>query len=268
MKYAVCNELFGKLTFEALCQISTEHGFQGIEIAPFTLCEDVQQIDSVRIREIRQILRQTDLQFAGFHWLLVSPPGLHITTPDAAVRERSWNYLKRLLDLAGELGGGDLVLGSPQQRHVTGIPLEQGRAYLREGLANIAPYAVARNSTVLLEALPARHTNLINTLAEVKTMLTDINHPGVQGMFDFNNCGDESLPWDVLIETYFDMIRRVHLSENGDYPGSGTADFRPAFQKLLHNGYTGWVSLEIFHIPEDPRMVLSRTWQFLQTMET
>ncbi|MCP4401673.1 MAG: sugar phosphate isomerase/epimerase, partial [bacterium] len=213
MKYAICNELFGKAAFENVCLTTAQHGFQGIEIAPFTLFDDPRNIGQDKIREIKHTLQHTGLQFAGFHWLFLSPQGLHITTPDSTVRERSWEHLRSLVDIAGELGGGDLVLGSPQQRHATEIPTEQGIAYLKEGLFNIAAYAEERNSTVLIEALPAKHTNIINTLEEAGNLIESINTPGVSGMFDFHNCVDETLLWPELIETYFDIIQHVHLNE-------------------------------------------------------
>ena len=38
------------------------------------------------------------------HWLLAAPKTLHVTTPDRAQRERSWNYFRRLIDLCADLG--------------------------------------------------------------------------------------------------------------------------------------------------------------------
>jgi sugar phosphate isomerase/epimerase len=268
MKYAICNELFGDLALEKACQITAQHGFQGLEIAPFTLFDDPKNVGKGTIREIKHALQHSGLQFVGFHWLFLSPKGLHITTPDSTIRKRSWEHLRKLVDIAGELGGGDLILGSPQQRQVLGIPLTQGLAYLQEGLSNIAVYAEERNSTVLIEALPTKYTNIINTLEEARTLIKRINTPGVNGMFDFHNCADESLSWSELIETYDDIIQHVHLNEiNGSYPGTGDSDFLPAFQKLVAKEYDGWVSLEIFHTPVDPNIVLSQTRKFLQTME-
>jgi sugar phosphate isomerase/epimerase len=267
MKYAICNELFGEMTFEATCQMIAKYGFQGIEIAPFTVFRDPKQVRSTTIREIRNALRQTGVQFAGFHWLFLSPEGLHITSPDSIIRERSWDHLRRLIDIAGELGGGGLILGSPKQRHVTGISHEQGIKYLRQGLAKIAVHAEERNSRVLIEALPAEHTNIINTLEEARRLIRDIDQAGVDGMFDFHNCADESLSWPELIETYFDIIRHVHLNENnGSYPGTGTSDFLTAFRMLRKKGYTGWVSLEIFDTDVDADIVLDQTRTFLQMM--
>ena len=120
----------------------------------------------------------------------------------------------------------------------------------------------------MIEALPSAHTNIINTLEEARRLIRSVNHPGLNGMFDFHNCVDESLSWSELIETYIDIIQHVHLNErNGSYPGTGQSDFLPAFKTLVENEYSGWVSLEIFHTDVDASVVLAQTRKFLQMME-
>ncbi len=267
MKYAICNELFGSMPFAETCALLREQGYQGIEIAPFTLFEDPRHLAKERIREIDRIIRDNGLEFAGFHWLFQTPSGLHITLPDAETRRRSWDHLKRLLEIAGELGGGVLALGSPKQRGAVGIPAEQAVDYLQEGLASVADFAVKQGCVILLESLSGDATNVVNTMAEADKMIRDIDNPGVQGIFDFHNCTDETETWTELIDRYFPIICHVHLNEwGGSYPGSGSSDFFPSFEILADKGYERWVSLEIFHEPEDPAWVLTETKRFLDSM--
>ncbi len=52
---------------------------------------------------------------------MVSPKGLHVTTPDAVLRARSWEHIRHLIDLCADLGpDGVMVFGSPKQRSTTG----------------------------------------------------------------------------------------------------------------------------------------------------
>jgi len=268
MRYAICNELFGKLDFKESCLMIVKYGFQGVEIAPFTLFNDLKNVDNKKIRKIKQILKKTGLDFVGFHWLFLSPKGLHITTPDLNIREKSWDHLKRLIDITGELGGGVLVLGSPKQRNAIGISPKEALKYLKEGLSKIAQYAVERNSTILIETLPKKHSNIINTLEESKQLIRSIDKVSINGMFDFHNCADENIPWSELIENNFDIIQHIHLNGvNGSYPSTKNTNFIPAFMKLAQKNYKGWISLEIFHKPKDPDFVLSETRNFLIEME-
>jgi sugar phosphate isomerase/epimerase len=95
-----------------------------------------------------------------------------------------------------------------------------------------------------------------------------VDSGGVQGIFDFHNCSDETQVWPELIREHVSMIRHVHLNElNGSYPGTGNSDFLPAFRALAEISYSGWVSLEVFHVPEDPEKVLSETGRFLDAMQ-
>ena len=117
MKLAVCNELFGRISLDEAASLTRRHGFGGIELAPFTVFGDFSPAAIQHgIQEAKQALNAAGLRFAGFHWLLAKPDGLHITTPDAALRRKSWDHLRRLIDAAAELGGGNLILGSPRQR--------------------------------------------------------------------------------------------------------------------------------------------------------
>jgi D-psicose/D-tagatose/L-ribulose 3-epimerase len=268
MKYSICNWLFKEMDFAKSCLLVAKHGFQGMEIAPFTLFDDPQNIGEKRILEIKKAIEGAGLVFVGFHAIFFGPGNFHITSQDSTVRQRSWDRLRGLVDIVGKLGGGVLVLGSPQQRRALGISPEKAIGYIKEGLSKIAPYAAKCSAKILVEALPSKDTNVINTLKESRELIQSINKPGISGMFDFHNCVDETLTWSELIEKYFDIIQHVHLNEvNGSYPGTGNSDFAPAFMKLAEKKYGGWISLEIFHQPDDPGFALSKTMQFILDME-
>ena len=52
---------------------------------------------------------------SGLHWLLVAPEGLSITSNDGAVRDRTRDVMRGLVDLCAGLGGPVLIHGSPAQ---------------------------------------------------------------------------------------------------------------------------------------------------------
>jgi sugar phosphate isomerase/epimerase len=268
MKYAVCNWLFRGADIRKSCETVARYGFQGLEIAHFTVCEDPHAVSEATLREVRRALEETGLAFVGLHALLFRPADLHITSADVAIRTRARDHLRKLIDMAGAFGGGTLVLGSPRQRRAEGIAPARAVEYLREYLAELGPYAAERKSSLLVEALPPADTNVINTLEEARSLIRAVNTPGVSGMFDFHNTKAERLSWAALIEKYFDIIRHVHLNAvDGGVPTTDNAEFAPAFRTLAAKKYAGWVSLEIFHQPENPDTVLGVTRRFLADME-
>ena len=79
-------------------------GYGGIEIAPFTLAESPAEVTAGQRREYRRGMASEGLAFAGLHWLMVSPRGLHVTTPGGALRQKSWEHIRRLIDLCADRG--------------------------------------------------------------------------------------------------------------------------------------------------------------------
>jgi len=248
-RHAICNEIYEKWDFRKSCQSIRNAGYAGIEIAPFTLSDDPASIPADKRREYRAIIQDEGLQFAGLHWLLIAPKGLHVTTSNRALRERSWNYVQKLADLCADLGdGGVMVFGSPKQRGSTGgLNAAEALRNFADGLAGVAPHAAQRGVTILVEALPLGDSDVVTSLAEAVSVVRMIESPGVRTMFDTHNARNEAEPHAVLVDRYFDLIRHIHVNEmDGRHPGTGDYDFKPLLRVLRKRNYQGWVSLEAF----------------------
>jgi D-psicose/D-tagatose/L-ribulose 3-epimerase len=255
MRHAICNEVFQGWSFADAAKFVRSAGYAGLEIAPFTLAPSPSDISVPQRAAYRDILNSEGLSFAGLHWLMVSPKGLHVTTPDRAVRERSWQHIRDLIDLCSDLAtgaGAVMVFGSPVQRStVDGSTVAEATARYIEGLSNVAAQAQERGVTILVEALPIEQANVVNTLAEAASIVRQIGSPAIQTMFDTHNAVNETEPHAALVEKYFDLIRHVHVNEvDGRHPGmheeAGGYDFKPVLKTLERLGYKGWVSLEAF----------------------
>ncbi len=248
-RHAICNEAFEGRPFAESCRAIRAAGYSGIEIAPFTLSAEPREISAAARREYRDVIASEGLAFAGLHWLMVSPEGLHLTAPDAALRERSWGHIRDLADLCADLGpGGVMVLGSPRQRCSTGgLAPQEATRHLADGLRATAPHATSRGVTMLLEALPANQCDVVRTLAEAVSLVREISSPAVATMFDVHNAVDEAEPHAALVERYFEFIRHVHVNElDGRHCGTADYDFKPLLAALARLGYAGWISLEAF----------------------
>jgi sugar phosphate isomerase/epimerase len=126
MKFSICNEMFQGWNIDDVLSYAARIGYQAVEIAPFTLAESVEDIPAAERRRIRDQAARLGLELAGIHWVLVSPKGLYINTPDRAVRERTAQYFVSLTHFCADLGGKIMVVGSPKQRNVMeGVSYEQ-----------------------------------------------------------------------------------------------------------------------------------------------
>lgn len=248
-RHSTCNEAFEKWPFADACKAIRKIGYTGIEIAPFTLAERPTDVSAAQRREYSDIMSSEGLAFVGLHWIMVSPKGLHVTTPDANLRERSWQHIRDLIDLCADLGpNGVMVFGSPKQRSTTGgLTREQATRHYIDGMAAIAPHAAERGVTVLVEALPVDQSDVVQSLEEAVGIVREIASPGVGTMFDVHNAINEAEPHDVLVDKWFDFIRHVHVNElDGKHCGAGTYDYKPVLATLARRGYRGWISLEAF----------------------
>src|ERR1035441_2338886 len=192
-RHSICNEAFDKWPFADACRAIRQAGYTGIEIAPFTLAETPGEINAAQRAGYRDTIRSAALSFAGLHWLMVSPKGLHVTGPDAALRRRSWEHIRALIDLCADLGpDGVMVFGSPNQRASTGgLTREQATGNFIDGLAGGAPHAASRGVKVLVEALPIAQSDVVQTLAEAVAIVEEIGSPAIGTMFDVHNAIDE-----------------------------------------------------------------------------
>jgi len=203
-------------------------GYEGIEIAPFTLAESPRQVSKSDRQEYRRIMAEEGLSFVGLHWLMVSPEGLHVTTGDLEQRARSWQHIHDLIDLCADLGQhGVMVFGSPKQRStVGGMSPQEAVAVFTAELAKVAPHAQEKGVRILVEALPSDQSDVINTLQQAASIVEQINNPAVQTMFDTHNAADETEPHMDLVSRYFRHIAHVHVNEmDGREPGTGDYDF-------------------------------------------
>lgn len=265
-KQAICNEMYEKRPLQEVCKSIRAIGYDGIEIAPFTLADKPSDIGAAQRREYRDMIQSEGLGYVGLHWLMISPKGLHVTTPDRELRARSWQHIDHLIDLCADLGDkGIMVFGSPVQRGtIGGISREDAMKNYTEGLAGVAPHAVERGVTILVEALPKNQCDVINSLEEAVGIVSQIDSPAVRTMFDTHNAVNEVAPHAELIDRYFALIRHVHINEmDGRHPGTGDYDFKPIFEVLGRHGYDRWVSLEVFDFKPGPERIAADSLRFI-----
>jgi D-psicose/D-tagatose/L-ribulose 3-epimerase len=118
MRIALCNEVIAPMPFPAQCEYAAKLGYDGLEVAPYTLSDEPQRMGAAQIAVARAAAEEAGIAVTGLHWLLVKPAGLSISTKDAAVRKRTLDVMYALVDLCAALGGRYLVHGSPQQRRL------------------------------------------------------------------------------------------------------------------------------------------------------
>jgi D-psicose/D-tagatose/L-ribulose 3-epimerase len=258
VRIALCNEVIAPMPFPAQCQYAAKLGYDGLEIAPYTLSEEPHRMGSARIAAARAAAEDAGIVVTGLHWLLVKPIGLSISSKDEATRQRTVDVMLALVDLCAELGGKYLVHGSPQQRRLeAGETRAAAMARAQASFAAVAERAQKAGVVYCIEALAAESTPLINTLEEAAQMVSQINYSSVRTMLDCSAAGRmEKEPLGALIERWVPkgMIAHVQVNDrNRRGPGQGEQRFAPLFAALKRNKYSGDVAVEPFdYVPDGP----------------
>lgn len=265
VRFAICNEVFQDWKVDDAFAFIREVGYDGVEIAPFTLAERVEQITPEERQHLRQLAARLGLSIVGLHWLLVSPPGLHLTIPDDAVRERTKAYFRELIQLCSDLGGSIMVVGSPKQRSlVEGDTYEGAWQRAKAFFADLLPLAEKSGVTLCIEALP-NETNFIPTLDEALRFVREINHPNLQTMVDVKSACAEGLALDEAVRKVAPHLRHVHANDaNRRGPGMGDTDFTPLAKALKEIGYDGYVSVEVFDFSPGAERIAKESLAYLR----
>lgn len=259
MKLSLCNEVIRELPFAGQCELAASLGYQGLEVAPFTICEDPRDLTATEISEIRRAAEAAGVRISGLHWLLVTPQGLSITSTDNAIHAQTVEIMRRCIEICAELGGDAMVHGSPAQRRLSEDPataaIERAQAY--EAFAAIAPAAEAAGVYYCQEALAPEESNFINSVAEAAAIVDRIASPKVRTMIDCCAAGKaEEFTIADLIDTWLPSGHVAHIQVNDRNhrgPGQGDDDFRPVLAALQRHGYTGWIAAEPFiYEPDGP----------------
>ncbi|WP_332826421.1 sugar phosphate isomerase/epimerase family protein [Ramlibacter sp.] len=262
MKFALCNEVLQPLPFARQCKLAADLGYDGLEVAPFTLAEDPMSITDQEAAAFRKVAEDHGLRIHGLHWLLVAPAGLSIVSEDAPLRRRTTDVMQRLVELCVALGGSYLVHGSPKQRSVpAGSKREQAWERARECLRAAGEAAARCGVTYCLEPLAPRETDLINTVEEAARMVDEIGLPALRTMIDCSAAGQaEAEPVHALMERWMPrgVIGHVQVNDpNRRGPGQGAMAFGPILQVMRRmeeaGHFPGIVGVEPFdYVPDGP----------------
>ncbi|MGO9114785.1 MAG: sugar phosphate isomerase/epimerase family protein [Thermoguttaceae bacterium] len=248
MKFAICNETFQDWPLDRAIAFAAECGYQGIEIAPFTLAARPGDVSQAKREEIRRRARTDGLEVVGLHWLLAKTEGLHLTSPDATVRQRTADYLVDLTLLCSDLGGKVMVLGSPLQRNLAdGMTKAQGMAYAAGVLCEVLPVLESNSVVLAVEPLGPQETNFLLTAADAVELIDRLSSPQIRLHLDCKAMATEATPIVEIIRRNRDMLAHFHANDpNRQGPGFGELDFVPIFKALQEVHYDGWVSVEVF----------------------
>lgn len=268
MNFAICQELFENWGWQDQCEAIARIGYTGMEVAPFTLAAAPQGLSQADRDRLRQCAADAGLEIIGLHWLLAKTEGMHLTTDDHTMRQRTVEYLIELGHLCGDLGGKVMVFGSPHQRSLQpGVTREVAMERAAEVFRQAMPEIAGRGVHLLIEPLTTKETNFINTCAEGVELIQMVGHPNFALHQDVKAMLGEGTPLPELIHEFARWTRHFHVNDSNLLgPGMGETPYEPIFTALLESGYSGWVSVEVFDYSPGAEHIASESLRYMDNV--
>jgi sugar phosphate isomerase/epimerase len=266
MKFGICNEIFQNWKIEDAMAFAKKAGYDGIEIAPFTLAKYVTDISAAERTRIREAAERIGIEISGIHWVLVQAEGMYLNHTDGEIRRRTSAYFIELVNFCADLGGHIIVVGSPKQRNVMeGVSYDQAWAWATDTFRDAVKRAEERGVTICFEPLAPSETNFVNTAEEGIRFARQFNSRAMKVILDVKAMCSEAKPIEQIIRDSKGEFAYFHANDkNLKGPGFGDVDFKPIADTLREISYNGYVSVEVFKFEEGPEAIATQSIEYLK----
>ena len=246
IKLAVSNISWYPREIDGFLQLLSSLKCEGIELAASMLWQE--PVDStIRQRlELRRKIQDAELKLTGLQSLLYTRRDL-LLFKDKKGRQKTLDYLIRLMDLCRDLGGEILVFGSPRNRNIGDLPREKAYAIAVDFFSRVGKQAEKRNLCFCIEPLGKTETDFINRIKEAEEFIEDTgNCKGLGLHIDVKALIEEKeVSWPYLTES-FSSAKHVHLNEPGLMPPGSTGYCHKEIRARMDGStYSRFLSIEM-----------------------
>jgi sugar phosphate isomerase/epimerase len=233
-------------------------GYDGVELALL----DSSQVD---LPEIKSLLREYRLELPVISTGQVfADAKLWLTHADAAIRQKTIERLKSLVDLASEFGAM-VNIGRVRGPLDAEDPRASEERFI-EAIRKCGDYGRQRGVKILLEPVNRYEINFINSVLDGVEMLKKIGHPQIFLMPDVFHMNIEDASIGGSLKAAKDAVAYIHFADSNRWaPGDGHLDFPGIITALNEISYEGFVTLEILPYP-DPDTAASRGIQYVRKL--
>lgn len=229
---------------EAAFASAAHHGYDAMEIFP-------PSSEAVSPEVIKPLCERYGLEIAavgtGAAWVANR---WHFAHPEAAIRAKALAYGRRIVEAAAALGT-QAIIGSIQGKHEGAVSRAQAVAWLAEALEELGALAATHGQPLLYEPLNRYETNLFNRIGDTVEFLGSLQAKNVRILADMFHMNIEETSIPLAIRAGGAHLGHFHFADSNRHAiGFGHTDMLPIAAALRETGYAGFISGEVFALPD------------------
>jgi sugar phosphate isomerase/epimerase len=229
---------------EVACESASRLGFNAVELfAPGP--------DAVDIAWLHDTLANLNLELAavGTGAGMVKHK-LSLSDPDAARRRAAIEFAANMIEY-GAAFKAPAIIGSMQGRAVAPQTRDQALGLLKDSLTQLSEIAEKHSVRLILEPVNRYETNLIRSVTEGVDFLSAFESKNICLLADLFHLNIEEPSISDAINAAGNLIGHVHLADSNRWAaGFGHTDFAPIVRALQAIQYDGYLSAEVFSLPD------------------
>jgi sugar phosphate isomerase/epimerase len=246
MKRCISNIAWSPDKNEEVISLLKDHDIQYIEVAPNILFDNPIEVTAHQLLAVKDYWAQKGIKLYGMQALLYGNPHLKLFE-SAESRRYMFEYLKKIVRLAGRLDIKTMVFGSPKNRLIDNITPEQVLSVASDFFSKISETCYEHGVILCLEPNAKGYgCNFINNTEEALKLINEVNHSNFQLNMDTSTLimNSENLKGSILKAK--DNIAHFHISAPNLTPvSSDIIDFQLTSDLLKKIKYEGAVSIEM-----------------------
>jgi D-psicose/D-tagatose/L-ribulose 3-epimerase len=265
LKISASNIIWDSSNLHNFFSLCSELGCSGVELAPDKIWEKPIQSSPKERSDIKHSIEDNGLELVGFHALLYTRNDLKLFKSTSSFQDTCL-YLASMASLCSEMGGKNLIMGSPYNRNLCGRTLEDCFDQAIEGFTQLADICKELGVNFCIEPLPPFQTEFITSASEGERLVKAVNHPNFCLHLDASALRLESFPPELVIKESI-TPQHFHVNDPGlAVPGSSTKDLPLMIKALRNKNYEGFFSIEVVPDGSDPRDILKSSVEYVRQL--
>jgi D-psicose/D-tagatose/L-ribulose 3-epimerase len=247
MKIAISNIGWTNEEEPEIAEFLQSAGIKYIELATTKRWDEPILATDAEIDEYRVWWKTYDITVVAFQSMLFSHPDYKLFE-DEDNRKKTEQYLNDFITLAGKMGAGRMVFGSPKNRQIGGMSQQQAEDIAVEVFSRLSTVAMKSRTVFCIEPNATQYNcDFINNAQQGIDIVKKVNKPGFGLHLDLacmTLAGDDIAS---SIKNARDYLKHFHISSPMLEQVEDRSDIahRQAARALRDIGYDGYVSIEM-----------------------